>query len=156
MGRNRYRALTAPSRPLLRMTHVEARNLYDREYRNVPVERRARLLEQKRVDEIAASMLDKGRQTPILVRSDGARFVLVEGLHRLEAAKALGEKTIVGFPASTRASIELLTRSHCACRYSHSRNVVILLFRAWSNSLAFYPLGDYMPHTRRNEWPRAK
>jgi hypothetical protein len=25
------------------------------------------------------------------------RFVLVEGLHRLEAAKALGEKTIVSF-----------------------------------------------------------
>jgi hypothetical protein len=25
--------------------------------------------------------------------ADGARFVLVEGLHRLEAAKALGEKT---------------------------------------------------------------
>jgi ParB-like chromosome segregation protein Spo0J len=34
-------------------------------------------------------MLDIGQQTPILVRADGARFVLVEGLHRLEAAKAL-------------------------------------------------------------------
>src|SRR5438874_12022028 len=78
----------------------------------VPVKRRA-TLEQKRVDEIAASMLDKGQETPILVRSDGARFVLVEGLHRLEAAKALGEKTIVD-SASMRASIELLTRSHCA------------------------------------------
>ena len=33
-----------------------------------------------------------GQQTPILVRPDGARFVLVEGLHRLEAAKALGEE----------------------------------------------------------------
>ena len=32
-----------------------------------------------------------------MVRADGARFVLVDGLHRLEAAKALGEKTIVGF-----------------------------------------------------------
>ena len=36
-------------------------------------------------------MLKDGQQTPILVRADGARFVLVEGLHRLEAAKALGE-----------------------------------------------------------------
>jgi sulfiredoxin len=62
----------------------------------VPVKRRA-TLDQKRVDEIAASILDKGLQTPILVRADGARFVLVEGLHRLEAAKALGEETIVGF-----------------------------------------------------------
>ena len=35
-------------------------------------------------------MLVKGQETPILVRSDGSRFVLVEGLHRLEACKALG------------------------------------------------------------------
>ena len=62
----------------------------------VPIKRRA-TLDQKRVDEIAASILDKGLQTPILVRADGAPFVLVEGLHRLEAAKALGEKTIVSF-----------------------------------------------------------
>ncbi len=67
----------------------------------VPVKRRA-TLEQKRVDEIAASMLDNGQQTPILVRQDGARFVLVEGLHRLEAAKALGEKTIIGFRVDAR------------------------------------------------------
>jgi sulfiredoxin len=57
----------------------------------VPIKRRA-TLEQKRVDEIASSILDKGLQAPILVRVDGARFVLVEGLHRLEAAKALGEQ----------------------------------------------------------------
>jgi sulfiredoxin len=67
----------------------------------VPTKRRA-TVEQRRVDEIAASMLDKGQETPILVRSDGARFVLVEGLHRLEAAKALGEKTIIGFRVEAR------------------------------------------------------
>ena len=67
----------------------------------VPVKRRA-TLKQKRVDEIAASMLENGQQTPILVRPDGARFVLIEGLHRLEAAKALGEKTIVGFRVDAR------------------------------------------------------
>jgi ParB-like chromosome segregation protein Spo0J len=65
----------------------------------VPVKRRASL-DQKRVDEIAASMLDKGQQAPILVRAGG--FVLVEGLHRLEAAKTLGEKTIVGFIGDAR------------------------------------------------------
>ena len=43
----------------------------------VPIKRRA-TLEQKRVDEIAASILDKGLQSPILVRADGARFVLVD------------------------------------------------------------------------------
>lgn len=67
----------------------------------VPVKRRA-TREQKRVDDIAASMLEDGQQTPILVRPDGVRFVLVEGLHRLEAAKALGEKTIVGYRVDAR------------------------------------------------------
>ena len=67
----------------------------------VPTKRRG-TLEQKRVDEIAASILDKGLQAPILVRADGARFVLVEGLHRLEAAKALGEQTIVAFLVDAR------------------------------------------------------
>ena len=67
----------------------------------VPVKRRA-TLEQQRVDEIAASILDQGQQTPILVRPDGARFVLVEGLHRLEAAKALGEKTIFCYLVDAR------------------------------------------------------
>ena len=59
----------------------------------VPTKRRG-TLEQKRVDEIAASILDKGLQAPILVRADGARFVLVEGLHRLEAAKAGANRVI--------------------------------------------------------------
>ena len=67
----------------------------------VPIKRRA-TLERRRVDEIAASILDKGLEAPILVRADGARFVLVEGLHRLEAAKALGEKTIVSFLVDAR------------------------------------------------------
>ena len=67
----------------------------------VPTKRRD-TLEQKRVDEIAASMLDTGQQTPILVRPDGERFVLIEGLHRLEAAKALGEKTIFGYRVDAR------------------------------------------------------
>jgi sulfiredoxin len=62
----------------------------------VPVKRRA-LLKRETVQEIAQSMLEVGQQTPILVRRDGDRFVLVHGLHRLEACKALGEETIVGF-----------------------------------------------------------
>jgi len=67
----------------------------------VPTERR-KTLDLKRVDDIANSMLENGQQTPILVREDGARFVLVEGLHRLEAAKALGEQTIVGYRVAAR------------------------------------------------------
>ena len=67
----------------------------------VPIERRKTLV-QARVDEIAASMLKDGQQVPIKVRPDGERFVLIEGLHRLEAAKALGEVTIVGYRVDAR------------------------------------------------------
>ena len=62
----------------------------------VPVKRRATLKPQT-VQEIAQSILEEGQKMPILVRRDGARFVLVDGLHRLEACKALGEETIVGY-----------------------------------------------------------
>ncbi len=67
----------------------------------VPVKRRA-TLDQKRVDAIAESILENGQQTPILVRRDGARFVLVEGLHRLEACKKLGETSIFGYLVQAR------------------------------------------------------
>jgi len=45
------------------------------------------------VQEIAESILEIGKQAPILVRPDEGRFVLLEGLHRFEACKALGETT---------------------------------------------------------------
>jgi len=61
----------------------------------VPVKRR-KALRPELVQEIAASILEIGQQAPILVRSDEDRFVLVEGLHRLEACKALGERAIIG------------------------------------------------------------
>jgi ParB-like chromosome segregation protein Spo0J len=51
-------------------------------------------LKPETVQEIAQSILEVGQQAPILVRRDGDRFVLVHGLHRLEACKALGEETI--------------------------------------------------------------
>lgn len=62
----------------------------------VPIKRRA-TLKPETVQEIARSILEVGLQAPILVRRDGNRFVLVEGLHRLEACKALGEETIDGY-----------------------------------------------------------
>ena len=68
----------------------------------VPAKRR-KTIDPEVVSEIAESMLENGQQTPILVRPDGARFVLVEGLHRLEACKALGEETILGFLVQARA-----------------------------------------------------
>ena len=67
----------------------------------VPVKRRG-TLDPARVKEIAESMLEVGQETPILVRPDGERFVLVEGLHRLEACKELGETTIRGYRVQAR------------------------------------------------------
>jgi sulfiredoxin len=67
----------------------------------VPTKRRT-TLEPAKVQEIAESMLKVGQQTPILVRQDGERLVLVEGLHRLEACKQLGEETIFGYLVQAR------------------------------------------------------
>jgi ParB-like chromosome segregation protein Spo0J len=55
----------------------------------VPAKRRA-TLDPRKANEIAESILENGLQVPILVRKDGERYVLVEGLHRLEACRQLG------------------------------------------------------------------
>jgi sulfiredoxin len=67
----------------------------------VPAKRRSTLNPQT-VHQIAESILEVGQQAPILVRQDGARYVLVEGLHRLEACKQLGEETIAGYLVQAR------------------------------------------------------
>ena len=67
----------------------------------VPVKRRA-TLDLKMVQELAESILEVGQKAPILLRRDGARFVLVEGLHRLEACKTLGETSIDGYLVDAR------------------------------------------------------
>lgn len=61
----------------------------------VPAKRR-REVDAARVDAIAASILEDGLRQPIQVRHDEAkkRFVLVAGLQRLEAMRALGESEI--------------------------------------------------------------
>ena len=67
----------------------------------VPVKRRQTLDSQK-VETLAESILARGQDTPILVREDGGRFVLVEGLHRLEACRALGETTVFAYLVQAR------------------------------------------------------
>ncbi len=67
----------------------------------VPVKRR-RTLDPVTVNAIAESMLDEGQRTPIRVRRDGERLVLVEGLQRLEACRSLGEETIIGVIVEAR------------------------------------------------------
>ena len=51
-------------------------------------------IDAAKVQAIAESIAEVGLQSPILVRPDKARYVLVSGLHRLEACKALGETTV--------------------------------------------------------------
>jgi sulfiredoxin len=67
----------------------------------VPVKRR-KTLDEAKVAEIAERMIEEGQLKPILVRPDGDGYVLVEGLHRLEACRALGETTIVGLIVQAR------------------------------------------------------
>jgi ParB-like chromosome segregation protein Spo0J len=47
-------------------------------------------------------MLENGQTTPISLRADGERFVLIEGYHRLEALRALGEDTVEGYLVRAR------------------------------------------------------
>lgn len=73
--------------PLLEDREVSIDAIY------VPAKRR-RTRDAATVAALAESILEEGLKAPILVREDGARYVLVEGLQRLEACKALGEETI--------------------------------------------------------------
>ena len=67
----------------------------------VPVKRR-QTLDPAIVETTAESILEDGQRTPIMCRDDGKRLVLVEGLHRLEACRSLGEETIIGIMVQAR------------------------------------------------------
>jgi ParB-like chromosome segregation protein Spo0J len=67
----------------------------------VPV-KRAKTLDELKVTALAESILEEGQLTPIRVRADGDDFVLIEGLHRLEALKALGEEMVEGYLVRAR------------------------------------------------------
>jgi sulfiredoxin len=67
----------------------------------VPV-KRAKTLDAARVEAIAESILHEGQTTPIRVRADGDTFILIEGLHRLEALRALGEESVEGYLVRAR------------------------------------------------------
>lgn len=51
-------------------------------------------IDAEKVRSLAESIAEIGMQSPILLRPDKARYVLVSGLHRLEACKALGESKV--------------------------------------------------------------
>ncbi len=64
--------------------------------------KRVRTLDAEKVKTLAESIIEHGQTTPIQVRADGASFVLVEGLHRLEALRALGETMIDAYLVRAR------------------------------------------------------
>lgn len=64
--------------------------------------KRTKTLDQQKVLDIAEDILEHGQKAPIRLRADGGRFVLLEGYHRLEAMRALGEETIEGFLVGAR------------------------------------------------------
>ena len=80
---------------MLKVMTIPIRNV------RVPV-KRVKTLDAAKVETLAESILENGQTTPISVRADGAGYVLVEGLHRLEALKALGEETVDGFVVQAR------------------------------------------------------
>ena len=67
----------------------------------VPVKRQ-KTLDAEKVQTIAEDMLENGQITPIRVRSGKKGYVLIEGLHRLEALRALGEDQVEAYLVHAR------------------------------------------------------
>lgn len=59
-------------------------------------------LKSETANAMAEEILENGFEIPIQVRQDGQRYILIAGIHRLEAAKALGELEIDSFIVQAR------------------------------------------------------
>jgi ParB-like chromosome segregation protein Spo0J len=79
---------------MLKVVAVKIEDIY------VPTARRKEL-EQSKVDAIVEEMMNGDQQKPIRVREGKGRYVLVVGIHRLEASKALGETDISAYIIQT-------------------------------------------------------
>ena len=62
----------------------------------------AKTLDPARVQALAEDILENGQKVPIRVRAGKGRYVLLEGMHRLEALKALGEEKVEGYLTRAR------------------------------------------------------
>lgn len=80
---------------MLRIHRVKVDSIY------VPTERR-KTLHPDTARALAEDILENGMKMPIQVRFDGKRHILIEGLHRLEAAKFLGETEIDAYLVQAR------------------------------------------------------
>lgn len=79
-----------------------ARPLVDIPLDQIDIGFRLRQSDAAKVESLKASFSELGHRTPISVtpRADGERYLLSAGLHRLEAARALGWSAILGFVES--------------------------------------------------------
>lgn len=59
-------------------------------------------LDEEKVMELAEDILENGLQKPIYVRKGDGRYVLQEGMHRVEAVKLLGSKFIEAYLVQAR------------------------------------------------------
>jgi len=67
---------------------------------DIPIEKiyvpsgKKKTLDEEKVIPLAEDILENGLQSPLYVREGKGRYVLQEGLHRLEALRLLGEDHI--------------------------------------------------------------
>ncbi len=80
---------------MLRVKKVAIKEIY------VPAGRR-KTLDPAKAEALAEDILENGQKIPIQVRQGKGRFVLVEGLHRLEACISLGEEKIPAYLVQAR------------------------------------------------------
>lgn len=80
---------------MLKVVKVRIDDIY------VPAARR-KTLHPETVRHLAEDIVENGMKIPIQLRHDGKRYVLVEGLHRLEAMRWLGETTIEAYLVQAR------------------------------------------------------
>ncbi len=64
--------------------------------------KRGKTLDAGKVQAIAEDMIENGQTTPVQIRKDGEGYILVEGLHRLEALRALGELSVEAYIVRAR------------------------------------------------------
>ena len=63
---------------------------------------KAKTLDEEKIMPLAEDILENGLKSPIYVRQGKGRWVLQEGLHRLEAVKLLGSEFILGHIVSAK------------------------------------------------------
>lgn len=59
-------------------------------------------LDEDKIMPLAEDILENGQTSPIYVREGQGRYVLQEGLHRVEALKLLGSKNIDAYIVQAR------------------------------------------------------